>query len=185
MACAVLKPRAGSTDLGEAVVVVLEGGAGALVDDGWVVVGDGVASRWSSQAARRSTPVSRNVRRTPPSWRLGVLAFRPVFACLGNGADQSGGAAPASPFGALGPVVRRPILPEMAWTSAGFSALRPTVATVDELQICFTETEVAQILWVLSEAAELADTADTLSTLALIEETLRMVRDRFDRRQPE
>jgi hypothetical protein len=56
---------------------------------------------------------------------------------------------------------------------------------VDEIQIWFTETEVAQILWVLSEAAELADTADTLSTLALIEETLRMVRDRFDRRQPE
>jgi len=56
---------------------------------------------------------------------------------------------------------------------------------VDELQIWFTETEVAQILWVLSEAAQLADTSDTLSTLALIEETLRMVRDRFDRRQPE
>ena len=46
-------------------------------------------------------------------------------------------------------------------------------------------TEVAQILWVLSEAAELADTADTLSTLALIEEALRMVRDRFDRRHSE
>jgi hypothetical protein len=30
-----------------------------------------------------------------------------------------------------------------------------------------------------------SDTANTLSTLALIEETLRMVRDRFDRRQPE
>jgi hypothetical protein len=69
--------------------------------------------------------------------------------------------------------------------SAGLGPLRPTVGTVDEIQIWFTETEVAQILWVLSEATELADTANTLSTLALIEETLRMVRDRFDRRQPE
>jgi hypothetical protein len=69
--------------------------------------------------------------------------------------------------------------------SAGLRPLGPTVGTVDEIQIWFTETEVAQILWVLSEAAELANTADTLSTLALIEETLRMVRDRFDRRQPE
>ena len=53
---------------------------------------------------------------------------------------------------------------------------------MDEPQICFTEKEVAQILWVLSEVAELADTTDTLSTLALIEETLRMVRNRFDSR---
>ena len=69
--------------------------------------------------------------------------------------------------------------------SAGLRPLGPRFGTVDEIQIWFTETEVAQILWVLSEAAELADTANTLSTLALIEETLRMVRDRFDRRQPE
>lgn len=61
----------------------------------------------------------------------------------------------------------------------------PSVGGVDELEIRFTETEVAQILWALSEAAGLAGTTDALSTLAMIEETLRMVRDRFDRRQPE
>jgi hypothetical protein len=56
---------------------------------------------------------------------------------------------------------------------------------VDEIEIRFTETEVAQILWVLSEAAEHAIQSDALASLALIEETLRMVRDRFDRRRPE
>jgi hypothetical protein len=56
---------------------------------------------------------------------------------------------------------------------------------VDEIQIRFTEREVAQILWVLSEAADLAAAADALSNVALIEDTLRMVRDRFDRRGPE
>jgi hypothetical protein len=54
-----------------------------------------------------------------------------------------------------------------------------------EIEIRFTETEVAQILWVLSEAAEHASETDALASLALIEETLRMVRDRFDRRRPE
>jgi hypothetical protein len=33
---------------------------------------------------------------------------------------------------------------------------------VDEIEIRFTEREVAQILWVLSEAADLAASADTL-----------------------
>jgi len=56
---------------------------------------------------------------------------------------------------------------------------------VEEIEIRFTETEVAQILWVLSEAAEQAASADALASLALLEETLRMVRDRFDRRRPE
>ena len=56
---------------------------------------------------------------------------------------------------------------------------------VEEIEIRFTETEVAQILWVLSEAAEQAASADALASLALLEETLRMVRDRCDRRRPE
>jgi hypothetical protein len=56
---------------------------------------------------------------------------------------------------------------------------------VDEIEIRFTEQEVAQILWVLSEAADLAGAADALSNLAMIEGTLRMVRERFDRRRPE
>lgn len=54
-----------------------------------------------------------------------------------------------------------------------------------EIEIRFTEQEVAQILWVLSEASDLARTTDALSSLALIEQTLRMVRDRFDQRSPE
>ena len=37
---------------------------------------------------------------------------------------------------------------------------------VDELEIRFTETEVAQILWVLSEAAEHAGESDALASLA-------------------
>jgi hypothetical protein len=56
---------------------------------------------------------------------------------------------------------------------------------VVEIEIRFTEGEVAQILWVLTEASDMAHDADALSSLALIEETLRLVRDRFDRRQPE
>lgn len=56
---------------------------------------------------------------------------------------------------------------------------------MDEIEIRFTESEVAQILWVLSEAAEHASEIDALASLALIEETLRMVRDRFDRRRPD
>ncbi|MGH9225754.1 MAG: hypothetical protein ACRD2W_18650 [Acidimicrobiales bacterium] len=55
---------------------------------------------------------------------------------------------------------------------------------MDEIEICFTEQEVAQILWGLAEASDLATASDALSNLALIEETLRMVRDRFDRRNP-
>lgn len=53
-----------------------------------------------------------------------------------------------------------------------------------EIEIRFTEQEVAQILWVLSEASELADAADAWSSLAMIEGTLRMVRERFDQRGP-
>ena len=56
---------------------------------------------------------------------------------------------------------------------------------MDEIDIIFTEREVAQILWVLSEAADLANSAHALSNLAMIEDTLRMVRDKFDRRAPE
>jgi len=56
---------------------------------------------------------------------------------------------------------------------------------VDEIEIRFTEQEVAQILWVLSEASDLASGADALSSVAMIEDTLRMVRERFDRRRPE
>lgn len=56
---------------------------------------------------------------------------------------------------------------------------------MDEIEIRFRETEVAQILWVLSEAADHAAETNALASLALIEETLRMVRDRFDRRRPE
>lgn len=48
-----------------------------------------------------------------------------------------------------------------------------------EIEIRFTEQEVAQILWVLSEASELADAADAWSSLAMIEGTLRMVRERL------
>ncbi len=54
-----------------------------------------------------------------------------------------------------------------------------------EIEIRFTENEVAQILWVLSEAADHASATDALASLALIEETLMMVRDRFDRRRPD
>ena len=56
---------------------------------------------------------------------------------------------------------------------------------VDDIEIRFTEREVAQILWVLSEAADLAIEAHALSDLALIEDTLRMVRYKFNRRRPE
>ncbi|MDQ6909404.1 MAG: hypothetical protein M3Z84_01260 [Actinomycetota bacterium] len=56
---------------------------------------------------------------------------------------------------------------------------------MDEIEIRFTEREVAQILWVLSEASDLATASDALSNLAVIEETLRMVRDRFDNRRPD
>ncbi|MFN8050587.1 MAG: hypothetical protein U0Q22_04060 [Acidimicrobiales bacterium] len=52
------------------------------------------------------------------------------------------------------------------------------------VEITFSEEEVAQILWVLTDATELAEGTDALSTLALVEDTLRMVRDRFDRRRP-
>jgi hypothetical protein len=55
---------------------------------------------------------------------------------------------------------------------------------VPEIEVVFTESEVASILWVLSDAAQLAEGADALSTLAVLEEVLRMVRDRFDRRRP-
>jgi len=58
-------------------------------------------------------------------------------------------------------------------------------AGVDGIEIRFSEREVAQILWVLSQAADLAAEAHALSNLAMIEETLRMVRDRFDQRHPE
>ncbi|MCA1705065.1 MAG: hypothetical protein LC808_18110 [Actinobacteria bacterium] len=54
-----------------------------------------------------------------------------------------------------------------------------------DIEIRFTEQEVARILRVLSEASELAGAADTLSSLAMIEGTLRMMRDRFDRRGPD
>ncbi len=56
---------------------------------------------------------------------------------------------------------------------------------VDDIELRFTEREVAQILWVLSEAADRAHEAHALSDVARIEDTLRMVRDRFDRRRPE
>jgi hypothetical protein len=49
---------------------------------------------------------------------------------------------------------------------------------VDDIEIRFTEREVAQILWVLSEAADRAHEAHALSDVALIEDTLRMVRNR-------
>ncbi len=42
-----------------------------------------------------------------------------------------------------------------------------------EIEIRFTEQEVAQILWVLSEASELAGAGDALSSVALIEGTRR------------
>ena len=53
-----------------------------------------------------------------------------------------------------------------------------------EIEIVFTESEVALVLWVLAEAADLAEQQDVLASLALIEEALQMVRDRFDRRGP-
>ena len=55
---------------------------------------------------------------------------------------------------------------------------------MDEIEICFDEDEVAKILWVLSESADQAARTDALASLAMIEDTLRMVRDRFDRRRP-
>ncbi len=53
---------------------------------------------------------------------------------------------------------------------------------MDEPEISFTESEVAQILWVLTDAAEHAADTDSYSALVLIEQTLRMVRERFDDR---
>ncbi len=64
-------------------------------------------------------------------------------------------------------------------------SVRRNVQPVDEVEIRFTDREVAQILWVLSDAADLADSAHALSTLAMIEDTPRMVRDKFERRGPE
>ena len=43
-----------------------------------------------------------------------------------------------------------------------------------DIEICFTE-----------QASDMAGAADALSSLAMIEGTLRMVRERFDRRGPE
>jgi hypothetical protein len=51
--------------------------------------------------------------------------------------------------------------------------------------VWFTESEVADVLWVLTEATELAADASALSTLAHLEDVLRLVRDRFDPRRPE
>jgi hypothetical protein len=55
---------------------------------------------------------------------------------------------------------------------------------VDDIEIRFTEREVAQILWVLSEAADLASEAHALSDLALVEDAADGP-ERFDRRRPE
>ena len=46
----------------------------------------------------------------------------------------------------------------------------------------FSESEVAEILWVLTEAADHAASTNALSALVMIEQTLRMVRERFDQR---
>ncbi|HEX7277381.1 MAG TPA: hypothetical protein VF244_08415 [Acidimicrobiales bacterium] len=54
-----------------------------------------------------------------------------------------------------------------------------------EIEIRFTEREVAQVLTALDLSAELALAADALSTLAFIEDTFHMIRDRFDRRRPD
>jgi len=54
---------------------------------------------------------------------------------------------------------------------------------VSEEDICFSEGEVAQVLWVLTDAAEHAAEVRALSTLVLMEETLQMVRARFDERR--
>ena len=60
----------------------------------------------------------------------------------------------------------------------------PARATdVSEEDICFSEGEVAQVLWVLTDAAEHAAEVRALSTLVLMEETLQMVRARFDERR--
>lgn len=50
-----------------------------------------------------------------------------------------------------------------------------------EIEIRFTEQEVAQILWVPSEASERRMPL-THGPVAMIEGTLRMVRERFDQR---
>jgi hypothetical protein len=96
-----------------------------------------------------------------------------------TGADGSRVARPRPPGGRRRPPhdeVRRQLI-RRRW--------RRNVAGVDEIEIRFTEQEVAKILWILSEASDLAAAADALSSLAMIEETLRMVRERFDRRRPE
>ena len=59
---------------------------------------------------------------------------------------------------------------------------RARVPTVTADDITFSEAEVAQILWVLTEAAEHAANTSAFSALVLLEETLRMVRGRFDDR---
>lgn len=71
--------------------------------------------------------------------------------------------------------------PASAGGSVTPSAYRCDVA---ELEIRFTEAEVPQILWVLTEAADHVVELSALSSLAMIEETLRMVRARFDQRGP-
>ena len=51
-------------------------------------------------------------------------------------------------------------------------------------EIAFTESEVAQIIWVLLDATELAERNDALATLAMLEDALRLVRHRFEQRRP-
>ena len=53
---------------------------------------------------------------------------------------------------------------------------------MSEAEIRFTETEVAQILWALTDATEHAASINALSAQIMLEETLRMVRARFDER---
>jgi hypothetical protein len=55
---------------------------------------------------------------------------------------------------------------------------------VDEIEIRFTESEIADVLWVLYEAVELADQIDALASRAQFERVYRLVRQRFDERQP-
>ncbi len=54
-----------------------------------------------------------------------------------------------------------------------------------DIEVCFSEDEVAQVLWVLHEVSELVESIDALSTLALVEATYLMVRSRYDTRGQE
>ena len=64
------------------------------------------------------------------------------------------------------------------------SVRRRSLPDVAGVEITFTESEVAEIIWVLLDSADLAERNDALASLAMLEDALRLVRHRFDQRRP-